>query len=107
MTVGRFLLATLVACSALIGIARAQERPNFQEAVRTFNAMPLPTRYNVQMLLIASGFLDAVCNDEYNTRIYDATTNFQVQNRPYGRSSRVRAAATSGTGRSSSQQVAT
>ncbi len=32
------------------------------------------------MLLIASGFLDAVSNDDFNTRIYDAITNFQTQN---------------------------
>ena len=78
--VGRILLLWLIACATLGGAAQAQERSNLQEAARTFNALPLPTRYNVQMLLIASGFLDVVSNDEYNTRVYDATTNFQAQN---------------------------
>jgi hypothetical protein len=32
------------------------------------------------MLLIASGYLDAVTNDNYNTRLNDAITAFQTQN---------------------------
>jgi hypothetical protein len=37
-------------------------------------------RYNIQMLLIASGYLDAASNNDYNTRLYDAIAAFQTQN---------------------------
>jgi S1-C subfamily serine protease len=65
---------------AVCASAEVQLRPNIEEAARGFNALSLPIRYNIQMLLIASGYLDAVTNDNYNTRLYDAITAFQTQN---------------------------
>lgn len=75
----------LLLCWALILIALAILQPirpawagSFERARDTFDRMPLKAKYELQMLLAASGYWPAVSSDEFGRKLYDAIESYEA-----------------------------
>lgn len=83
-------LATALAASVFIlsSPAGAMENSNtmFSESFEDFNRKSLRDRVRLQILLIATGHINAVPTENFSKRIFDATVKFQSDNdlRPSG-----------------------
>jgi serine protease Do len=79
---GRFLLFLLLSFVALsVADVQAQVRsPTYPEADRAFMQLTLDNRVRLQILLTAAGYWQAVPNENFSGRIFDAIARFQSEN---------------------------